>query len=311
MGWEDRHYAQDDLYRRSVGRRFRGSGMSRYDVVTKIIIANIVVYLFHYGPLNSFFQNWLIMQPGLAARGQVWRLFTATYMHAPGLMHIFINMLVLYFFGPLLEHRWGGRQFFIVYTLGGIFGNVILMAAWAVGFLPDYVNPFTGVVYPVTALGASGSVMCIMAAAAVYYPTSEVLVYFILPLQLRTVVIIYALGFAWNVWNKGQNFGGDLCHLGGLAVGWWWARTGGWAWASGQRTPAAGPRPGFMRRFRGQPKDVPFREKVEQRREDAAAIDRILDKVSHGGIHSLTEDEKRTLKAASERLNADRAAGPY
>lgn len=308
MSWQNRHYASEDDYRRSMGRRFRGSGMGAYDIVTKIIIANILVHLFYYGPLHTFIDRWLIMRPDLVLHGQVWRLFTATYMHAPGFFHIFVNMLVLYFFGPLLERRWGQRQFFIVYSLGGIFGNVVLTLAWMMGFLQDAHMPWG--VMPVTALGASGSVMTIMAAGATYYPTTEVLVYFILPLQLRTVVIIYALGFVWNVINKGQNYGGDLCHLGGLVVGWWWARSGGWAWASGGRRPRGPVRPGFGSLFRRGPteaKTVDFRARVAQRQADAATVDRILAKVADRGIHSLTEEEKATLKAATERLNAQQA----
>jgi membrane associated rhomboid family serine protease len=301
MGWQDRQYAQEDVYYGGGRPRYRGSGMSAYDVVTKIIIANIIVYLFHHGPLEVFFEKWLIMQPSKMLSGQVWRLFTATYMHG-GFMHIFINMLVFYFFGPMLERRWGGRQFFIVYTLGGVVGNIILFVAWAVGFLEPIV--IGNLVIPVTALGASGSVMAIMAAGAVYYPTTEVLVYFIFPLQLRTVVLVYGAGFVWNVYRKGDNYGGDLCHLAGLAVGYWWARTGGWSWAQFGRRQPKGARPGFADLFKGKPKAATFKERVAQRQEDTATVDRILQKVADQGLHSLSEKEKATLKAATERLNA-------
>jgi len=294
MGWEDRQYAQEGNYYRGGRMRYRGSGMGAYDVVTKIIIANIVVYLFHYGVLFNFFNQWLIMRADAVLHGQVWRLFTATYMHAPGIAHIGINMFVLYMFGPLLERRWGARQFFVAYTLGGVAGNVLLTFAGLVNFIPA----------AVPALGASGSVMAIMAAGAVYYPTSEVLVYFILPVQLRTVVIIYAAGFVLNVMNKGANYGGDLCHIAGLGVGYWWARTGGFAWARGEKIPKFGaPGPGFARGGRAaKPKDTTFRERVTQRKADAATVDRILAKVSEQGIHSLSAEEKETLRSATERL---------
>jgi len=44
-----------------------------------------------------------------------------------------------------------------------------------------------------------------------------------------------------------------------------------------------------------------YQEKVGQRRADQEAIDRILRKVYEGGIHSLTEVEKKTLQEATER----------
>lgn len=295
MSWQDRQYASESNYRGSVHPVFRGSGMNAMSVVTKIIIANVIVYFLMYSTgMGQTIVNLFIMQANAVLHGQVWRLFTATYMHA-NFMHIFFNMLVLYFFGPLLERRWGGWQFFVVYTLGGVVGNVILTAAGLVNFIDPQI----------LGLGASGSVMTIMAAGAAYYPRTEVLVYFILPLQLRTVVLIYGAGFVLNVIQKGHNFGGDLCHLSGLAVGYWWAMTGGWAWARGAyapRVPGGGVSSLFKKFASSRPKTVSFRERVEQRRTDAATVDEILAKVYGKGINSLSSAEKKALNEATARL---------
>jgi hypothetical protein len=40
---------------------------------------------------------------------------------------------------------------------------------------------------------------------------------------------------------------------------------------------------------------------MAQRHDDAETVDRILKKVYEGGIHSLTEAEKRALQEATER----------
>ena len=74
------------------------------------------------------------MQANAVLHGEIWRLFTATYMHA-SFPHIFMNMLILYFFGPLMERRLGGKQFFYMYTLGGIAGNILLTLAGLVNFI--------------------------------------------------------------------------------------------------------------------------------------------------------------------------------
>jgi hypothetical protein len=132
-----------------------------------------------------------------------------------------------------------------------------------------------------------------------------VLVYFLFPLQLRTVVIVYAAGFVYNVYRQGPNYGGDLCHIAGLVVGWWWARSGGWAWAGGTQTPKVRGGPGFKAFFRRAPKQVKFRQRVAQRQVDAATVDRILAKVHDRGIHSLSDEEKTTLKEASDRLKTN------
>ncbi len=304
MGWQDRQYAPRDDYERSVRPVYRGSGMGAYDVVTKLIIANIIVYFFHHGfgartQLGMLIAEWGVMQAKAVFEGEIWRLFTATYLHA-NFLHIFFNMFVLYMFGPMVERRWGSRQFFIVYTLGGVVANVVLALVGLV-HEPLWVIP---------GLGASGSVMTIIAAGAVLYPNTEVLVYFLFPLRLRTVAFIYAAGFAYNIYKQGANYGGDICHLAGFVVGYWWAKTGGWAWASGVRRPKGPVRPGFGAFFSGaRPKKASFREKVEQRRTDAATVDRILSKVSENGVHSLTQEERAILRDATERLKAHESSG--
>ena len=46
---------------------------------------------------------------------------------------------------------------------------------------------------------------------------------------------------------------------------------------------------------------VGFKARVAGRREDAETIDRILRKVYDGGIHNLSDAEKKALQAATER----------
>ncbi len=307
MSWQDREYARED-YTGGGGRpHYYGSGIHAMDLVTKIIIANVIVYaIMNMGLLGEraarLVEVFGIMQADAVMHGQVWRLFTATYMHA-GFMHIFFNMLVLYFFGPLLERQWGGKQFFIVYTLGGIVGNVILTAAGALNIIrPD-----------VFGLGASGSIMGIIGAAAIYYPNAEVLVYFLLPVRLRTVVIVYVLWFVYNIYTGGPNYGGDICHLGGLIVGMWWAKSGGFAWAGGGQKFRA--TRSFTSRLKERVADwrakgsqgSSFRDYVQQRKVDAETVDRILAKVYDRGVHSLTPEERKALTEASERMKKDDA----
>lgn len=54
--------------------------------------------------------------------GQWWRLLTATFLHI-GIMHIAMNMLTLWFLGPLTEQLFGHTRFAIIYLLSGIIGN--------------------------------------------------------------------------------------------------------------------------------------------------------------------------------------------
>jgi membrane associated rhomboid family serine protease len=297
MGWQDRQYASESNYPGAGRPMFHGSGMRTWDVVTKLIIANILFYLLTTSRMGAGIAELCVMQASSVWRGEIWRLLTATYMHA-NFMHIVFNMMVLYFLGPIVEHRLGAKQFFIVYTIGGVLGNILITLA----AIPGFVDP------NVLGLGASGSVWTVMAAAAMYFPNAEVLIYFVLPVRLRTVVIVYFIWFVYNVTQQGVNYGGDICHLAGLLFGLYWAKTGGWAWAGGTAAHSIGvSRPGIFKSFFGRAGKSATggptaRERVRQRQDDAQTIDRLLQKVYDKGIHSLSDGERKELNEATERM---------
>jgi len=304
MGWQHRDYARQTDYWRAGGRRYHGPGLGALSVVSAIILANIAVhFLVHSGSqLGQTLFKVGVMQAQAVLHGQVWRLFTATYMHA-GFHHILFNMLALYFFGPALERAWGPRQFFFVYTLGGVAGNLLLTAAGLIGFI----NPQT------LGVGASGSVLTLLGAAAVLFPNAQVYVYFLFPIRIRTFVLIYGAYYLWNVLQRGANYGGDICHLGGLAVGLWWAYSGGLS-ISGRHRTTINPDSLLGRLLARRGRSVrhaddagAWARRVQQRREDEETIDRILAKVSRYGLRSLTSAEKRALREATERRRAEEA----
>lgn len=303
MGWQHRDYAGEDQYAR-VRRRsvYRGSGMGTFSLVTTIIIVNIVVhFLMHSGTrFGMTIAQYGVMQAEAVLHGQVWRLFTATYLHA-NMTHILFNMLGLYFFGPALERVWGRRQFFVAYTLGGIFGNILLTAAGAIGFI----DPTTW------GVGASGSVLTLLGAAAVLFPNARVYVYFLFPIRIRTFVLLYGIWFVYNVVQRGGNYGGDICHIGGLLVGLWWAWSGGVS-ISGRHRTAIDPSSLVGRlKMRVGGRAGPYsgsgawQQRVQQRQEDEETINRILGKVHAQGLHSLTPEEKQALQEATARRLAE------
>ena len=328
MGWQDRDYSSDSTYYSRQGGFggprpvFQGSGMGAYSMVTKIIIANaIVFFLAHYTQIglsvernvfgqivsvSNWFDDTLNMQAKAVWHGQIWRLFTATYMHASG-MHIFMNMFILYIFGPLLERKWGSKQFFYAYTLGGIAGNIVLALLGAAGILG----------WETYGLGASGSVWTVMAAAAIYFPNTEVLLYFLVPVRLWWIVAVYGIWFVYNILQFGENWGGDVCHLAGLVFGAWWAYTGGFPWAGGNpaakarfpRAATAGAKSVFDKFAQTKPgrKQPTARERIKQRQVDAKIVDEILAKVYDKGIHCLTPEEREKLQEATLRQKEDEA----
>lgn len=231
----------------------------------------------------------LAMHADNVRHGEVWRILTAQYLHW-SFWHIFMNMLGLHFLGRALERDWGPRRFFAIYTIAGTLGMIVLSILTWMEWLPY--GP---------AAGASGCVLGLLGAAAVLYPNAVVYIQFFLPIKIRTAAYIFAALYALNLFQVGPNAGGDACHLAGLLFGAWWAYRGqswweraGWRWSQ-----AAGrPKRVHVRRFTPE---------FEQRVADTATIDAILKKVYDGGLHSLSESEKRALREATERQRANEA----
>jgi membrane associated rhomboid family serine protease len=301
MGWQDRDYARyDDPSpggRHWASARFGRSGSRRHSITTILIIINVAVFLLPLlfsglvrGLNHSAIQNAFEMRSDLVWKGQVWRLFTATYLHANG-THLLMNMVGLYFLGPALEQIWGRRRFFNFYTLAGVIGNFVLLivSTRAVG----WISPSAA------AVGASGSILGLLGAAAVMFPQAEVLFYFFIPISIRTAAIIYVVMYLSNIGSRGPNFGGDIIHLAGMAFGVWWAWKGeGW-WNRLTKSPPRWPTrpatrpvsPAKWRVIQPDPPSAPAQE----------TVDRILKKVYDQGIQSLSPDERQTLLQATEK----------
>jgi membrane associated rhomboid family serine protease len=77
----------------------------------------------------------------LTTQGQWWRLLTAAFVHI-GVLHVLMNMYVLWSSGVFTERLFGNINFLLLYLLAGIGGNLASVA----------LHPFT------VAAGASGAV---------------------------------------------------------------------------------------------------------------------------------------------------------
>lgn len=68
-------------------------------------------------------------------RGELYRLLASAFLHADP-MHLFVNMLALWSFGPMLEALFGPRRFLLLYgasALGGSLASAMLEDRWSVG----------------------------------------------------------------------------------------------------------------------------------------------------------------------------------
>ncbi|MBI4719198.1 MAG: rhomboid family intramembrane serine protease [Planctomycetes bacterium] len=285
MSWRDRDYARRPAaYPGGSGGVAAIGGRS---VVTTLIVVNVGVYVVAaLSPrLGEIIYSLGAMQGRSVMRGQVWRLLTAQYLHH-GTTHLLLNMIGLHFLGRPLERMWSVRRFLAIYTLAGLCGNVFFTILASRGVI----NPL------LPAVGASGCIYGLLGVVAIRFPAATVYVYFLFPLRIRTAAIVFGAIALLTIIERGENYGGEACHLAGLVFGAWWAMRGEAWWAGTQWRV-----PGRRRVVRVAPNTGGFARRMEEIRADEETVDRILKKVYEGGIHSLSEAEKRALKEATER----------
>lgn len=129
-----------------------------------------------------------------------WTIVTNLFVHA-SFWHLFANMITLFFFGGFLYRLIGRNRFLLVYFAGGILGNILFI------LLPP--SPFS------IAIGASGAIFALAGVLVVLMPRLRVLLYFIIPLPLWVVVLVFMV--LWS-FIPGLNIAWQA-HLGGLVLG--------------------------------------------------------------------------------------------
>jgi membrane associated rhomboid family serine protease len=268
-----------------------GFGYMLTPMVKRLLIANIVVFFVTVVVGERFMFEWFAFQP----RELIFRPWgPITYMFLHGdLIHLAVNMLVLFFFGPPLEARWGEREFvrfYVICGLGGVVLSFLFQPAWVVG--------------------ASAAMYGIMLAFAMNWPNVPIYVWGIFPVQakylvgfLAVVSLLSATGGA-----EGSNVA-HFAHLGGLLAGFLYLKAD---WRTSERLQRLQRAATRHRRLAIVPRDENGEEArpgalaggKRMRGEDAALydkVDAVLDKISAEGIGSLTPEELRLLDEVSKR----------
>jgi len=273
MGLYDRDYTQADFEPQFRSGPYARMAMPKITPVVKwLLIINIVVFLFTFliKPLGAFIFFWFSVFPAtLGMTLQLWRQITYQFLHANP-WHIFINMLILYFFGPMLERLWGSKKFLTFYLVCGAMGGLLYPFLVRVGWLGA-----------APLVGASGSILGMLAAGGILFPNMMVYVWGVIPVKLRILAIIFAAISIITLLRPDQfeNAGGQAAHLGGMVAGAVYVFSQSW-----------------RDKFRLKLRSGSWEKKMTTQRNLQAEVDRILEKVHSEGIQSLTMKEKRILR---------------
>ena len=114
-----------------VNPRRKRSFFNSVSLNTIFIIINVVFFLsllIYFGKENlfsnnGFVNNYIALSLDNIKELRFWTFFTSMFMHA-NFLHLFVNMLSLYFVGPLVEKIIGRRRYFWFYILSGLFAGL-------------------------------------------------------------------------------------------------------------------------------------------------------------------------------------------
>jgi membrane associated rhomboid family serine protease len=297
MGLYDREYYREGVRVRlmnPLGPEWKTSA------VTWLIAINVAVFFVQLILRRYDADEFLYCSPErVIGRGEVWRLLTAAFCHDTlDLGHIFMNMIVLMFFGPQIERLYGRRDFVAFYLTVAVVANLVFCA----------IPYLTGGSVHGWVLGASGCCMAIVVLTAFYFP-NQIVIFIFIPLPLWLLggfLVVYNL-FGFLQAGPGARIA-FVVHLAGMAMGALYRYVDlrlstllahlGRIRIGARRRPARRDEPEFRVPSDGIPR---FVEDLEQQK-----LDRILEKISRFGRESLSDDDVAFLNRMSDRYRGQR-----
>ncbi|MGB5418343.1 rhomboid family intramembrane serine protease [Algibacter sp.] len=273
--------------------------LSNLNVLEKIIAINVVVFLlalilrmnFTWFELPSDFSKF-ITKP--------WAIITYAFLHSrEDPLHILFNMLWLYFLGRMFLNLFSTKMALNIYFLGAISGGLLFMLGYTL--LPSFFGGSSRL------LGASAAVRALFIFLCAYMPNQDIR-FFTFNLKLwyvgAVIVLLDVLGLF------GDNAGGNLAHLGGALLGYFYAKqlikgqdigkgfekfvdsiTG--VFKSSKKAP-------LKTVHKNKSKGDSYTKSDFNQFNNQKKIDVILDKISKSGYDSLTSEEKEFLFRAGK-----------
>lgn len=175
--------------------------------IGKYAIPNLMIYLiaaycigFVIYMVNPNFMLMLTLSPYHILHGQVWRLITWILMPTDTRVFSLLIMALLYYqLGSALERSWGTFRF-NVYIFGGMLFTVIgafilygIYAASGTGNL-ETISLISSLTFTTNYIN-----LTIFLAFAVMYPEMQILLFFIIPVKMKWMAVVYAVLIAINL----------------------------------------------------------------------------------------------------------------
>ena len=203
--------------------------MSNVPTATKnIIIINVLVMIMTMLNEDMMYEKFALFYP-TSPFFHIWQPLTHMFMHG-GFWHLFFNMYTLYFFGRVLEERWGAKKFLIFYFVTGLGAALVhtgvewlqmnhWMSQVAEGSMAAHANIHALKMTPT--VGASGAIYGVLMGFAMLYPDAILSLIFP-PISMRAkwfVLIFGGIELLTGITGVGGGIA-HFAHLGGLIFGY-------------------------------------------------------------------------------------------
>ena len=257
--------------------------ISGLNILEKIIFLNVAIYLapflintilFLFNIKNIDLIKWFTID---ADFGQLifkpWSIITYGFLHG-SFSHIFWNMIILYYFGKILNNLFGDKLLKKLYLSGIVAGGLTYVISYNV------FPVFRGV--ESVMIGASAGVMSVLFYLASYSPQMGIRIFFF---DIKIIYIALFLFFYDIIQIPLNNSGGHIAHIGGAIWGYYYCISNN----KGKDFTQS-----IFNIFKTTKKK---NTKASQNNNnfDQKKIDSILDKISDSGYDSLTKKEKEYL----------------
>lgn len=151
-----------------------------------IVIANAVFWIM--GAINPVLMNYMLFNPALILRGQIWRLISFVFIPPSTGVLAFIAFYFYYWIGSTLEQQWGTGQFTIYFFTG-----VILTILY--GFLIYFITGRS------VSLSSTYIFLSMFFSFAALFPDMQVLFMFIIPVKMKYLALVDAAFFLLSVFT--------------------------------------------------------------------------------------------------------------
>lgn len=275
--------------------------ISNLNIFEKIIVVNFVVFLISFISMrlqgDGASLQWLSLSKSLSdVLSQPWTLLTYGFTHY-SFIHLFFNMIVLYFFGRSFSNLFKQDVSLKVYILGILSGGLAFVLVYNV-----FPSGILNTVGPL--VGASAGVRAVIIFLCTYLPNKEVR-FFTFQFPLKYIGIALVVFDVPGLFT--QNSGGTVAHIGGYILGYVYAKQFQNGVDIGQFidrvTSYFSASKSKLKTVHKKNKNNSFGGKKKEefdRFTHQKQIDLILDKISKSGYDSLTQAEKDFLFRAGK-----------